>query len=315
MASDLRTTGETHYHKPKIVPMKLIPGLPAIILIAVIPLTLSSQRVRSVNDLPYIEGGSYKQQLDLYLPSAKGFPTVIFIHGGSLTSGDRKGNPKEEPYQAIARNFAQAGIGCALISYRLGTENKWPAMADDVAAAFSWVKKNIARYGGLSNRIFLVGHSSGAYLATVVSTDEKYLRKFGYGLSDISGCVPMGALLHPFLDLEGLSDDKLIQLFERARQRDEYESIFQTPEIYRDADPYYHINKNMPPFLILIVDAEQINPPILDHANRFSDEMKKVGQKARIEILKDRKHYTAIQKMTEKNDPTFRLIVDFIRTN
>jgi acetyl esterase/lipase len=280
-----------------------------------IPLIVSSQDVRSLKDIPYIEGGGYKQQLDLYLPATKGFPAIIFIHGGSLTSGDRKGDPKEEPYEAIASHFIEVGIGCAVISYRLGTQNKWPAMADDVATAFAWIKKNIGRYGGLSNKIFLVGHSSGAYLTAVVSSDEKYLRKFGYALSDISGCVPMGALLHPCLDLEELSNDKLNQFFERARQRDEYESIFQTPEIYRDADPYYHINKNMPPFLVLIAEAEQINPPILGQANQFVEEMKKMGQNARIEILKDRKHYTALQKMTEPNDPTFNLIVDFIRSN
>ncbi len=292
--------------------MKYPTHVSAVIILIVLPLISFSQDVCSFKDIPYIEGGSHKQQLDLYLPSAKNFPTIIFIHGGSLTSGDRKGDPKEEPYEAIAINFVKAGIGCVVISYRLGIENKWPAMAEDVAAAFGWTRKNIARYGGSSNKIFLLGHSSGAYLAAVVSTDEKYLRKFGCALSNISGCVPMGVLLHPFLDLEGFSDDKLKQLFERARQRNEYESIFQTPEIYRDADPFYHINKNMPPFLILIAETEQEQPPILMHANQFNNQMKKMGLKARIEILKDRKHMTAMQKLAEKNDATFRLIVDFI---
>ena len=68
----------------------------------------------------------------------------------------------------------------------------------------------------------------------------------------------------------------------------------------------------MPPFLILIAETEQEQPPILMHANQFNDRMKKMGLKARIEILKDRKHMTAMQKLAEKNDVTFQLIVDFI---
>src|SRR6266545_6369889 len=64
-------------------------------------------------DIPYVAGGGAKQQLDLFLPDGKGFPTVMFVHGGSLTEGDRM----EAPYRQIGEAFQKSGIGCAVISY------------------------------------------------------------------------------------------------------------------------------------------------------------------------------------------------------
>ena len=69
-------------------------------------------------DIPYVPAGGHKQQLDLYVPEGQGFPTVLFVHGGSLTQGDRK----DAPYPGIGQAFQQAGVACAVMSYRLAPE-------------------------------------------------------------------------------------------------------------------------------------------------------------------------------------------------
>src|SRR5262245_25105729 len=96
-------------------------------------------------NIPYVPGGGNEQQLDLYLPaSGKSFPTLMFVHGGSLTSEDRN----DSPYVSVCRTFQSLGIAVANVNYRLAHTEKWPAMPTDVAAAFAWVKDNIGSNGG-----------------------------------------------------------------------------------------------------------------------------------------------------------------------
>lgn len=57
-------------------------------------------------DIPFVDGGGHDQQLDSYTPSNTGFPTILFVHEGSLTSGDRK----DEPYARMCQTFEAAGI-------------------------------------------------------------------------------------------------------------------------------------------------------------------------------------------------------------
>src|SRR4051812_20202917 len=68
-------------------------------------------------DLAYAPGGA-DHTLDLQWPSANGYPTVLFVHGGSLSSGDKA----DAPYDAICRNFVAHGIACASTNYTLINE-------------------------------------------------------------------------------------------------------------------------------------------------------------------------------------------------
>lgn len=63
-------------------------------------------------DIPYIDGVSAKQRLDIYAPDGHGFATVVYIHGGTPHLGDRK----DEPHAAIARNFQASGIAAVVIA-------------------------------------------------------------------------------------------------------------------------------------------------------------------------------------------------------
>jgi len=140
-------------------------------------------------DLTY--GPDPSQRLDLWVPPAQGFPTVLFIHGGSLTSGDKT----DEDYRDVCLPFPAAGIACANVNYRLGPEHPWPAQAEDVAAAVAWVRTNIAQRGGDPRKLVLLGHSSGAMLVALVGTDERYLAPHQLALDDLRGVVSMGSIM------------------------------------------------------------------------------------------------------------------------
>jgi acetyl esterase/lipase len=83
--------------------------------------------------------------------------------------------------------------------------------------------------------------------------------------------------------------------------------------MYRDADPSRHITRNAPPFLVLIAEAEQFQPPILEQSKRFALQMQAVNVSVTVEVLKDRKHMSAMREMADPNDPTLSRIQNFVR--
>ena len=95
----------------------------------------------------------------------------------------------------MCQTFQAMGIGCAATNYRLAPGHKWPAQPMDVAAAFGWLKNNIAKRGGDPRRIFLFGHSSGCLLVSMVAADSTYLATQRLTPHDVAGVIAMGCRL------------------------------------------------------------------------------------------------------------------------
>ena len=259
-------------------------------------------------DLAY--GPDPLQRLDLFTPASKGFPTLVFIHGGSLTSGDKA----DEDYGSVCAPFAAAGIACASINYRLGPTNRWPAQAEDVAAAVAWLRGNIAARGGDSASLFLFGHSSGAALAALLGADERYLRNQGLATTDVRGVIAMGSIMWDD-DLEqAVNRLGVKQMEERFPKLPDF-AMFQSLEMYRDHWPIGHVRRDMPPYLFLIADSEQVQPPVLMTDSTFIARAVALGNHAEYRVLPGRSHYSAIRRISEPGDLVFKLVHDFVMLN
>jgi len=137
-------------------------------------------------DLPY--GDDPKQRLDLYLPKepVAGAPVLVFFHGGGFAEGDRA------HYGYIAAPFARQGIVTAIASYRLTSDgHHYPAQADDTKSAVVWLHRNVARFGGDPDRLFISGHSAGAIMIADVGVDRGWLEALGISRAAIKGIVPV----------------------------------------------------------------------------------------------------------------------------
>lgn len=272
---------------------------------------MAQQQARPVNradllvrsDIAYRPGADSSQSLDLYEPNPRPtspFPTIIFIHGGGLTSGDRR----DLPHATICNNFVHAGMACASINYRLVAEAKWPAQPQDVAAAIAWISQHIASRGGDPKRIYLLGHSSGCHLAAVVATDTTYLTAHHLSPRNLAGVVAMGCLLHQVPP--AISDSAELRRFFTSGKW-----IFPSLETFLDADPTLHVGPHVPPTLVLLAESEQKQPPILENAQLFADRMRAAGRPVEIEILRNRMHMTELTMMADPLDQTFMRIVGF----
>ena len=129
------------------------------------------------------------QRLDLYTPdgarAGDGRTVVVYVHGGGWAKGD-KGNKIADK----VRLFTGAGDVFASVNYRLSPQRidpahpdpariKFPDQPRDVGEAVAWIRRNVADYGGDPSRIVLIGHSAGAHLVALVSTDPRYLQAYG----------------------------------------------------------------------------------------------------------------------------------------
>ncbi len=270
--------------------------------------TLMAHPAPSVQrDIPYVTGGGHQQQLDLFLPAGQGFPTVLFVHGGSLTSEDKN----DPPYEKLCPPFQAAGVACANVNYRLARHAKWPAMPKDVAAAFAWVKRNIAERGGDPDRIYLFGHSSGCFLVSMISTDPRYLKEQGLSTKDIAGVVAMGCRLNDWnLKDRCLTVEQVRPYFEADHDE---KLVYDNIQDRLEANPTLYIGSHVPRFLALVAESERFQPPILEEAAAFARKLFEAGVEADVRILYDRKHMSAVERMSEPGDPTFQLVLGFIK--
>lgn len=148
-------------------------------------------------------GSHSRQRLDVYRPRQRGrggeasegrpLPIIVFFYGGSWQSGMREG------YGFAGRALAASGFIVAIPDYRLVPEVRFPAFLEDGAEAVRWVRANAARLGGDPSRIVLVGHSAGAYNASMIALDPRWL---GADRSAVKGLVALAGP-YDFLPLDG----------------------------------------------------------------------------------------------------------------
>lgn len=141
-------------------------------------------RAEFPNHLDISFGETPKQALDVYFPQkpVKNAPVLLFLHGGGFMEGDRA------HYGYVAKPYVQKGIITVVSGYRLAKRGvPYPAQSDDTKAAIVWIHKNIAKFGGDPNAIFLSGHSVGATLSADVSFDRSWMKQAGVPRDAIKG--------------------------------------------------------------------------------------------------------------------------------
>jgi len=150
--------------------------------------------------------------LDIYLPAATGTPppVVVFFYGGGWKSGDRA------MYQFVGRSLAGCGAITIIPDYRVWPDTGFPGFLLDAAAAVAFSRQHASRLGGDPERLFLAGHSAGAYIAAMLALDPEWLA--GAGIDQKSALAGVAGLAGPY-DFLPLHDPVLEQIFAPAGPR------------------------------------------------------------------------------------------------
>ena len=146
-----------------------------------------------LRNLRFAEGP--RALLDLYVPDGlkPPAPVLLFFYGGSWQSGTKT------IYRAFAEAFASAGVITAVADYRLYPSVKYPAFVEDGAEAFLFLRENVAAHGGDPLRIFLAGHSAGAYIAAMLACNPQFAVDHIRGVIGIAGPYDFLPLYDPVL--------------------------------------------------------------------------------------------------------------------
>ncbi|MEI6192834.1 MAG: alpha/beta hydrolase [Verrucomicrobiota bacterium] len=199
------------------------------------PLPTGAYRFNTETNILYRNGTNltgYMQErcrLDVYYPTnVKNFPTIVWFHGGGLTEGNR----------SILQGLKGKGIAVVAASYRLSPKVKAPAYIEDAAAAVAWTFRNIERYGGSTNRIFVSGASAGGYLTLMIGLDKRWLAAQDMNADCIAGLIPV-------------SGQTITHFAIRAER-----GIRDKQTVVDDLAPLYHVRKEAPPLLLITGDRE-----------------------------------------------------------
>jgi acetyl esterase len=128
--------------------------------------------VEVVRDVPYINGGLPEHRLDIYRPTnvPGPWPVVLYVHGGGFRILSK------DTHWVMGLAFARRGYLVFNISYRLAPKHPYPNGLADACAAYEWVTRNAAAYGGDLSRLVLAGESAGANLVTALTMAACYER-------------------------------------------------------------------------------------------------------------------------------------------
>lgn len=135
-------------------------------------ITHEEQPVVVIRDLSY--GSDSLQKLDVFLPPhpTGNTKTVVVIHGGGWSQGDKSGTGY---FSAILANH---GFAAVQINYRLaGRTARLPEMMDDIASAIRFIEGKSVEWGVDTHNIALFGHSAGAHLALVYAYRNDSLKR------------------------------------------------------------------------------------------------------------------------------------------
>jgi acetyl esterase/lipase len=139
----------------------------------------STYTYKTVRDLP-IRADVYRK------PDNKVRPAILWIHGGALIMGNRRGL-----HAAQAERYLNAGYTIISIDYRLAPQAKLVQILEDLEDAYQWVRGKGPKLFRIDpNRIAVIGHSAGGYLALMagfrLNPPPAAIVSF-YGYGDIAG--------------------------------------------------------------------------------------------------------------------------------
>jgi acetyl esterase/lipase len=198
----------------------------------------------------------------------------------------------------------------------------------------AWTRRHIAEYGGDPRRIYLLGHSAGGHLVSLLATDEAYLKAEGLTAADVKGVIavsgvyrippgevvgiiggrgPRGHRLEQMFPLRGDSERTPACLLPGVPVRTGlFGLVFgEGPKERERASPVNHVRRGLPPFLILTAANDLPNQQ--DQADEFHRALLRAGCQAQRLTVGRRNHSSVLYSAIRPDDPTARAVLDFLR--
>lgn len=213
-----------------------------------------------------LEYGRHDLRLDVHRPRQPRAqsPVIVFLYAGRWKYGSK------DDYRLLGDALTRKGWVVVVPDYRLHPRVDYPAWVDDAADAVRWTRDHIARFGGDSTGIHVVGHSAGGHTAALLALDERHLTSVGVHPHAIRGFVSIAGPV----DTTWTDEDVQRLMGPSAGW----------PETY----PRTHIDGNEPPLLLLHGAKDDVVHP--ENSERLAARIAAAGGCARAVVLEKLDH-------------------------
>lgn len=271
------------------------------------PKPLEKKNVKDINYDPE----STTSFLDLYNTGGSGRPVMIYIHGGAWVSGSRKNVSRSMIDYFDSQNMILASIDFRAIQ-RVPFEQQnvtFREQLSDIAKAVGWVYKNIGRYGGNPDNLHLLGFSSGAHNAALLTADTRYLNSQDVPQTAIQTVIAMDVPAYDIPRAIASAEDHGI-----GTMSESLTDLFGEDNITQiEASPVAYLNthKPNPAYLLVYTDAFPVSTQdpnarqtlTEDQANHFAAKLEERGVPVIVSAgKKDQTHSSLLMDLGTKND-------------
>ncbi len=226
-------------------------------------------------------GASADETLEIFPTARPGAPVLLYVHGGRW---------KPQPDNAFIF-FADTVVaaGAHFVAARFATldppksPTRMPEMIEQLRRAVMWLARNATSFGGDPNALHLLGHSSGAHLASVLLTTDWETRGAAANVLKSGSCVSGMYELRPVLLSARSSYVKLA-----AAEEHEFSAI-------------RHLDRVRCP--ILIAYGANESPEFRRQGREFAAALKARGLPAKELILPGCNHFEGIRLMMDPRSP------------
>jgi acetyl esterase/lipase len=163
---------------------------------------------------------------------------IVFFYGGSWREGSKS------IYPFVAATLARRGNIVVVPDYRLYPNVQFPAFLHDCAQAVAWTQQHLTELGGDPHRMFLMGHSAGAYNAVMLGLDPTYLAAVGVDRARLAGIIGLAGP-YDFLPITG----------------EDIKPVFATVNDGPQSQPITYVDGKNPPLLLLAGATDTVVKP------------------------------------------------------
>ena len=234
--------------------------------------TITRDGYSLTRDVAY--GDTPRQKLDIYTPAdARDAPVILFFYGGSWQFGSKN------DYRFLGEALASKGYVVAVADYRVYPDVYYPDFVTDGALALRHLHAHAGRYGGSAQKLYVAGHSAGAFIAMMLGADDRFHAEAGSKRGWIRGVIGIAG---PY-DFLPFTDEKIKAIFSR----------------YPDAQtqPLAHITGKMAPVFLATGDEDDTVDPRNSH--RVKAKLEKLGSPVEEHVYPGTGHIGIILSMAQ----------------
>ena len=219
---------------------------------------VAGMNISNRNYLDIAYGSSKKQKLDVYLPSSvSNGKIILMVHGGAWKIGDKR---HDSVITNKVKYFGAKGYTIVSVNYDLVPSITVEQQVMEIAQALQYVQYHAENWSADGSKVILMGHSAGAHLVSLLSTNKLlYSAKY-----PILGTVSLDSAVY-----------NLPAIMEKPNHYGFYDDVFGINQDYwKKMSPYYQIDQKIKPMYLV---CSTLREESCEQANNFSIKAKSLG--------------------------------------